>query len=300
MFPTEKVIQSVVDKFQNEETWLAIGEGFLKIFAILIVAKILIRVGKITIHNMVKIRARASLTPFVSLRMSERREATLLRLIDNILSYVVYFIAFMMILSVLNIDVKALLAGAGIVGLAVGFGAQSLVKDILSGFFIIFEDQFSVGDHIRVGQFEGNVEAIGLRTTKIKSWTGELHILPNGSINQVTNYSLNNSVAVVDVGIAYEEDIEKAEKVIEELLERLPEQYEELVKKPELLGVQNLGPSEIVLRIVAETLPMQHFYIARVLRKEVKLILDENGIEIPFPRLVMYSREAVQSKEPGV
>lgn len=300
MFPTEKVIQSITDKFQNEETWLGIGEGFLKILAILVIAKILIRLGKITIHNMIKLRRRTTLSPFVSLRLSERREATLLKLIDNILSYVIYFIAFMMILSVLTIDVKALLAGAGIVGLAVGFGAQNLVKDILSGFFIIFEDQFSVGDHIRVGQFEGNVEAIGLRTTKIKSWTGELHILPNGSINQVTNYSLNNSVAVVDVGIAYEEDIEKAGKVIEELLEKLPDQYEELVTKPELLGVQNLGPSEIVLRIIAETLPMQHFAIARIIRKEVKLILDENGIEIPFPRLVMYSREAEQPKEPGV
>ncbi|MGG5254478.1 mechanosensitive ion channel family protein [Neobacillus sp. SM06] len=300
MFPTEKVIQGFMNKFQNEETWLVIGTGILKILAILIIAKVLIRVGKLAIHNMVKIRTRTSLSPFVSLRISERREATLLKLIDNILSYVVYFIAFMMILSLFNINVSALLAGAGIVGLAVGFGAQSLVKDILSGFFIIFEDQFSVGDHIRVGQFEGNVEAIGLRTTKIKNWTGEVHILPNGSINQVTNFSLNNSVAVVDVGIAYEEDIEKAETVIEELLEKLPGQYEQLVKKPELLGVQNLGPSEVVLRIVAETLPMQHFYIARVLRKKVKLVLDQHGIEIPFPRLVMYSREGEQAKEPGV
>jgi small conductance mechanosensitive channel len=234
------------------------------------------------------------------LRTSERREETLSKLLDNVLSYVIYFIAFMMILSILGIDVKALLAGAGIVGLAIGFGAQSLVKDILSGFFIIFEDQFSVGDHIRVGQFEGDVEAIGLRTTKIKSWTGELHILPNGTINQVTNFSLNNSVAAIDVAIAYEEDIERAERVIQEVLEKLPEQYEDLVKTPDLLGIQNLGPSEIVLRIVAETLPMKHFYIARVIRKEIKLKLDENGIEIPFPRLVMYTRDGEQQKEPSV
>jgi small conductance mechanosensitive channel len=288
------ISQNVLNGFLNENTWLAIGTGIIKIMVILFVANIVIRIGKVTIHNIFKIRERSIL------RTSERREETLLRLLDNVLSYVIYFIAIMMILSVLTIDVKALLAGAGIVGLAIGFGAQSLVKDILSGFFIIFEDQFSVGDHIRVGQFEGDVEAIGLRTTKIKNWTGELHILPNGSINQVTNFSLNNSVAVVDVGIAYEEDIEKAEGVIQGLLEKLPEKYEELVKVPELLGVQNLGPSEIVLRIVAETLPMKHFYIARIIRKEVKLKLDENGIEIPFPRLVMYSREAGQPKEPSV
>jgi moderate conductance mechanosensitive channel len=288
------ISQSVVNEFLNERTWLAIGTGIIKIVIILAVANIVIRIGKVTIHNIFKIRDRSPL------RTSERREETLSKLLDNVLSYVIYFIAFMMILTVLTIDVKALLAGAGIVGLAIGFGAQSLVKDILSGFFIIFEDQFSVGDHIRVGEYEGDVEAIGLRTTKIKNWTGELHILPNGTINQVTNFSLNNSVAVVDVGIAYEEDIDKAEGVIQELLDKLPEQYEDLVKVPELLGVQNLGPSEIVLRIVAETLPMKHFYIARMIRKEVKMRLDENGIEIPFPRLVMYSRDAEQQKEPSV
>jgi len=285
-------IHTASKTFLNEGMWIAIGQGFIKIIAIIFISGIIIRIGRLAIHNTFKLRNKSPL------RVSERREATLEKLLDNVLSYVVYFIAFMMILSTLTIDVKALLAGAGIVGLAIGFGAQNLVKDIISGFFIIFEDQFSVGDHIKVGQFEGNVEAIGLRTTKIKNWTGELHILPNGSISQVTNFSLNNSVAVVDVGIAYEEDIEKAEKVLSELLEKLPEQYEQLIKAPELLGVQNLGPSEIVLRIVAETLPMQHFYIARMIRKEIKMALDQNGIEIPFPRLVMYSRQD-EGKEPG-
>jgi small conductance mechanosensitive channel len=287
------ISQTLLKELQNEKTWLAIGEGIIKIIAIIIAANMLIRIGKVAIHNIFKIRDRSPL------RTTERREETLSKLLDNVLSYVIYFIAFMMILTVLTIDVKALLAGAGIVGLAIGFGAQSLVKDILSGFFIIFEDQFSVGDHIRVGQFEGDVEAIGLRTTKLKSWTGELHILPNGGINQVTNFSLNNSVAVVDVAIAYQEDIEKAEKAIAELLEKLPGQFEELVKVPELLGVQNLGASEIILRITAETLPMKHFYIARMIRKEVKMVLDENGIEIPFPRLVMYSRDGEQQRQPN-
>jgi small conductance mechanosensitive channel len=288
------VSQKVINDFLNEGTWVAIGAGIIKIIIIAVIANIIIRIGKVTIHNIFKIRDRSPL------RTSERREETLSKLLDNVLSYVIYFIAIMMVLSVLGIDVKALLAGAGIVGLAIGFGAQSLVKDILSGFFIIFEDQFSVGDHIRVGQFEGDVEAIGLRTTKIKSWTGELHILPNGSITQVTNFSLNNSVIAIDVSIAYQEDIDKAERVIKELLEKLPEQYVDLIKAPELLGVQNIGPSEIVLRIIAETLPMKHFYIARLIRKEVKLKLDENGIEIPFPRLVMFTRDGQQQKEPSV
>lgn len=289
------LIQTFINKLASEKTWLALGEGLIKIIIISIIANIIVRFGKMAIHNVFKIRNSSSL-----LRTSERREETLERLLESILSYVVYFIAAITILSMLGIDVKAILAGAGIVGVAVGFGAQSLVKDIISGFFIIFEDQFSVGDHIRVGQFEGDVEAIGLRTTKIKNWTGELHILPNGCITQVTNYSLNNSVAVVDVPIAYGEDIEKAEGVIEELLIKLPDQYEQLAGVPELLGVQNMGPNEIVLRIIAETLPMQHFYIARVIRKEVKLKLDESGIEAPLPKLVMYSRGADQEKKSSV
>ncbi|WP_264740002.1 mechanosensitive ion channel family protein [Cytobacillus firmus] len=284
MSPIEKLIHSMIDKISNEETWITIGEGIFKIIAILIVTSILIRIGKLAIRNIFKVR-----TPS-RLRISERREATLLKLLENMLTYVVFFVAAIMILSVLTIDVKALLAGAGIVGLAVGFGAQSLVKDIITGFFIIFEDQFSVGDYIRIDQFEGTVEEIGLRTTKIKNWTGEVHILPNGSIMQVTNFSINNSVAFVDVSIAYEGDIVKAERVLQELFEKLPEKYEDMVKPPEILGIQNLAASDVVLRVVSETLPMRHFYIARQLRKEIKLCLDEHGIEIPFPRLVMYTR----------
>lgn len=284
MSPIEKMINGMIDKISNEETWITIGEGIFKVMAILIVTSILIRIGKLAIRNLFKVR-----TPS-RLRISERREATLLKLLENMLTYVVFFVAAIMILSVLTIDVKALLAGAGIVGLAVGFGAQSLVKDIITGFFIIFEDQFSVGDYIRIDQFEGTVEEIGLRTTKIKNWTGEVHILPNGSIMQVTNFSLNNSVAFVDVSIAYEGDIVKVEQVLQELFERLPEKYEDMVKPPEILGIQNMAAADVMLRVVSETLPMRHFYIARQLRKEIKLCLDEHGIEIPFPRLVMYTR----------
>ncbi|AYA78340.1 mechanosensitive ion channel family protein [Bacillus sp. Y1] len=281
----EKIINDLKEKAMNEDLWLSLGEGALKIIAIFILSGIFIKVGKVMIENVFKVRTRSPL------RVSERREATLLKLLQNVLTYVVYFIAFMMILSTLTIDVSAMLAGAGIVGLAVGFGAQNLVRDIITGFFIIFEDQFSVGDFVRIGQFEGTVEEIGLRTTKIKTWTGELHILPNGNITEVTNFSLYNSMAVVDLSISYESDIKKAETVISELLHEMPAKYEDIVKTPEILGVQNLAASDVVLRIAAETLPMKHFVVARLLRKELKECLDRNGIEIPYPRMVMYSRQ---------
>lgn len=285
----EKTTETVNKKLFDEAMWVNIGEIALKITVIIIVSGIIIRVGKAAIHNIFKVR---QISP---LRTSERREATIMKLLQNVLAYVVYFIAVLMILSNLGVNVSAILAGAGIVGLAVGFGAQSLVKDIITGFFIIFEDQFAVGDHVRIGQFEGDVEMIGLRTTKVKSWTGEVHIIPNGSIIEVTNFSVHNSLAVVDISVAYEENIQEVESLIQDLLLSLNGKYEEIIKPPELLGVQTLAPSEVIIRVTAETLPMRHLFIARELRKEIKLCLDKHGIEIPYPRMVMYSRPETES-----
>ncbi|GER67312.1 mechanosensitive ion channel protein MscS [Weizmannia acidilactici] len=280
----EAYLKHLEAKWLNEDTWVKIGETALKIVLVLLVASLIIKFGKKAIRKVFEVRAKAPL------RFTERREATLLRLMENTLTYLVGFIAIVTVLSLLGINVQGLLAGAGIVGLAVGFGAQSLVKDIISGFFIIFEDQFSVGDTVQIGKFQGVVEEIGLRTTKIKNWTGELYIIPNGNISEVTNYSIHNSVAVVDVHIPYEENIDKAEAVIQELLSSFAGQYEEIVSEPELLGVQQLGTTDVTLRVVAETIPMEHWYIARVLKKEIKKALDENHIHAPYPKMITYSR----------
>ncbi|PPA68505.1 mechanosensitive ion channel family protein [Jeotgalibacillus proteolyticus] len=277
--------QSFIEYVADEEIWLSLGFTIIKIIFIILIAGITVRLAKTIIANVFNIRSKAPL------HVSERREKTLLKLLQNIVTYVVYFVAILTILSAVSIDVTGLIAGAGILGLAVGFGAQNLVRDIITGFFIIFEDQFSVGDYVKIGQAEGHVEEIGLRTTKIKSWTGELHIFPNGSVNEVTNFSIHNSVAVVDISIAYEEDIDRAERALEELLDSLEGKYEEIIFKPELLGVQTLGASDIVMRVIAETEPMKHWYVARALRKDIKNHLDKIGIEIPFPRMVMYSRQ---------
>ncbi|WRP06625.1 mechanosensitive ion channel family protein [Rossellomorea aquimaris] len=301
MSSTKKEVEDKIEKIKDSEAaqklidnelWIALGSGAIKIVAIMVITYIALRLGRSAIRNVFRVRSRSPL------KFTERREATLSKLLENVLTYVIYFISLMTILSTLDIDVKGLIAGAGIVGLAVGFGAQNLVRDIITGFFIIFEDQFSVGDYVRIGSAEGTVEEIGLRTTKIKSWTGELHIFPNGNITEVTNFSIHNSIAVVDVSIAYEENIEEAEKVMQELLLALPQKYEDLVNPPELLGVQTLGASDVVIRIVAETVPMRHWYMARMIRKEVKLCLDEHGIEIPFPRMVMYSRQDQEDIQP--
>lgn len=275
----------------DADLWIKFGKKTLKILLIIIVSQIVVKVIKTAIANVFNLRIKSPL------RYSEKREETLSRLIQNVVTYVIYFIALIMILEEMSVPVKSLLAGAGIVGLAVGFGAQSLVKDIITGFFIVFEDQFAVGDYVKIGQFEGTVEEIGLRTTKIKNWTGEVHILPNSSIIEVTNYSLHNSIAVVDVSIAYEEDIDRAEQMIQEYLKTIENKYEEIVSPPEVLGVQMLGSSDVMIRIIAETLPMNHVKIARVLRKEVKQYLDEHGIEIPYPRMVLLNQVEEKAEE---
>ncbi|MFX3622555.1 MAG: mechanosensitive ion channel family protein [Ectobacillus sp.] len=285
------IYNKFIDYMLDAELWKSVAIGILKIIFIIAVASIVVRVGRAIVRNAFKINTKSPL------QISERRTNTVSKLLENIITYVVVFVVIIMILGVLGIETKGLLAGAGVIGLAVGFGAQNLVRDVITGFFILLEDQFSVGDYVRLGRFEGVIQEIGLRTTKIKSWTGEMHILPNGSIKEVTNFSLNNSVAFVDVSISYESDIEHAERVIEELLDELPMKYEQMVKRPELLGVHQLGASEIVLRVVSEVQPMQHFAISRALRKEIKLRLDEHGIEIPYPRMVLYNREEMESKQ---
>ena len=281
-----------IEKFLfSQETWVTLGTVFLKVLFIVLLAIIVVNVGKSIIRRMFTIKLKTRLRP------SERREKTLVRLLENALAYVVYFAAIIAVLEAFDIKVAGLLAGAGVLGLAVGFGAQSLVKDIITGFFIIFEDQFSVGDYVQIGPATGTVEEIGLRTTKVSAYGGEIHIIPNGNISEVINYSINNSLAIVDIRIAYETDIQRAEELIEQFLAGLSEGYEELISQPTLIGIQDLAASEIVLRVTAETTPVMQWAFARKFRKDLKLFLDEHGIEIPYPRVVTYNNNKKEGNE---
>ena len=289
----EKMINKTKSFFLDEERWFEYGFVLLEVIFILFLAAIAVKVGKIVIRKVFQVRIK---TP---LQYSERRQNTVLKLLENVIAYVVYFAAILAVLSAFSINVAGLIAGAGVLGLAVGFGAQNLVRDVITGFFIIFEDQFSVGDYVQIGASQGTVEEIGLRTTKLQGMNGEIHIFPNGTIVEVINYSVNNSIAIVDVSMAYEADIPKAEELIREFLVGLPEKYELLEKEPELLGVQNLAASEVVMRITAETKPMQHFAAARIIRRDLKIFMDEHGIEIPYPKMVMYQKN-VDSVDSGI
>jgi small-conductance mechanosensitive channel len=270
---TESMFSKFIGKNFNEEIWGNATETLIKIILVLVLSKVIIKIGEKTLRKVFLMRAKSPL------RTNERRDATLLKLLENIITYVVYFISTMMILEYCGIPVKGLLAGAGIFGLAIGFGAQSLVKDIISGFFVIFEDQFSVGDYIKINTFEGEVLEVGLRTTKLKSKKGELHVIPNGSIIQVTNFSVLNSVSIVDFIIPNDEKSQLAEKLIQQQLNGLEIKIEEIVKAPELKGIETYSPEELVLRVVTETKPLKQDEVSRLIRKEMKVRLDELDIQ---------------------
>lgn len=281
----ERMWERTIEFIMNEALWISIGTALLKILLILVLMAIVVKIGKSAIERVMILRSK---TP---IGYTERRQNTLIKLLQNGLTYLVYFAGILAILSTVNINVAGLLAGAGIAGLAIGFGAQSLVKDIITGFFIIFEDQFAVGDTVMINQSNGTVQEIGLRTTKIKTFTGELHIIPNGNISEVINYSIYNSLIMVDVSVAYESDVDEVERLINEFLDTALEKYPELVARPDLLGVQALGASDVVMRISAETLPMNHFKVGRMLRRDIKRFLDEHNIEIPYQKMVVFEQK---------
>lgn len=252
----------------NTDMWISMGFSILKIIIIVILFFVIRKIGHGFIERILHSKRKRHV------KISVRRENTLVKLLQNVLTYILFFIAAIMILSELDIDVTGLIAGAGIVGLAIGFGAQNLVKDIISGFFIIFEDQFAVGDEVQIGDFEGSVQEIGLRTTKILHWTGELYIIPNGSILNVTNYSVYNSIAIVDFSVNYNGELKKVEMVIHHVLQSLQSQYKDIVSTPQLLGIEQLDGDNVVFRVTAETLPLKQKSIERQIRRELKIEID--------------------------
>ena len=264
----------------NEGNWIELGKTCIEIIFILILAAVVIRVGKTIINRVLTVRQRSPL------RYSERRQNTLIRLLENILTYAVYFTVIIAVLSSFGIEVAGLIAGAGVIGLAIGFGAQSLVKDVITGFFIVFEDQFAVGDEVQIGTSRGIVEEIGLRTTKVKSPIGELFIIPNGTISNVVNYSVFNTIVLIDIKVSYESDIQAVEKMLRGFLGSLNTKYEELVKVPEILGVQEISSDDLVLRIGVETIPIMQDDIARKIRRDLKEFLEQSGVDIPYPIVV--------------
>ena len=223
-----------------------------------------------------------------------QRAKTMGDLLKSVITGVLIAVFGTMILSQLGVNIAPIIASAGILGIALGFGAQSLVKDFLSGVFMIFEDQFGVGDVIDVGAASGTVEAVSLRVTRLRDLDGTVWYVPNGEILRVGNKSQNWSRAVVDIGVGYDEDLARAKKVLAEVAHDLWEDEDfrsVIIEEPEVTGVEALNPDAITLRVLVKTAPMEQWGVARELRQRIKARFDHEGIEIPFQQRVVWHRD---------
>ena len=238
---------------------------------------------------------------------SEQRTHALAVILGSVASVAVWLIAAFLILTELGVNIAPLIAGAGVAGIALGFGAQSLVKDFLSGIFILVEDQFAVGDIVDLGQGEpGIVEDLSLRRTRMRSVDGTVWHVPNGEILRVGNMSQHWARALLDVEVAYSTDIEHARQVIKRVADEVAADNEAVLSEPEIWGVESLGASAVALRLVVKTQPSEQWRIMRQLREELKTAFDAEGIEIPFPQQTVWlrpddadSREAGNGPPPG-
>lgn len=225
------------------------------------------------------------------LQVSDKRLTTLTDILKKVVKYVFIFIGIVMSLELFGINTTSIIATAGIGGLAIGFGAQSLVKDIITGFFILLEDQYAVGDHIRINSKEGIVEELGVRVTKIRAFSGDLHIIPNGSISVVDNMTRGAMRALVRISIAYEEDVDRAMEVMDRVGKRVAAENPNIVEGPTVLGISEFGASDVIINMVAKTKAMEQWAVERELRKKIKEEFKLENIEIPYSKVVVYKGE---------
>ncbi|MFC3419301.1 mechanosensitive ion channel family protein [Salinicoccus hispanicus] len=282
-------------ELKNPDLWMGIGGRILAAIAIIVVALIGIKIINRVIGNFFKAKGKSRL------KGTDKRNQTLVNVLQNAVTVFIWFVVIMMVLEFFNLPVRTLLAGAGVVGLAIGFGAQSLVKDIITGFFILLENQFDKGDFVRANTSgttvaEGEVLSFGLRATRIQGWEGELFIIPNGIINEVVNFSRYNAISMLDINVAVEEDLNKVENILESYFKVHWQEEDTLITKPEILGLQGIQNGEAIIRVMLETQPMEHFGATRRMRKAIKNHLLEKGIQISVPKMDIQQFDVTKNK----
>ena len=243
----------------------------------------------ITIAWLINILQRAIL---VKILARSKRRVTIVKLLSSFIKYLIVFVAIMLVLNAWGVDTATLLASAGILSLIIGLGAQSLISDIIAGIFIVFEGEYQVGDIVIIDGWRGTVDEIGIRTTKIIDWQGNIKIINNSSIASIINQSKELSVTTCVVGIDYREPIAKVELLIKNNIERIRSAIPEIVDGPYYKGVDSLGESSVNLLFIATVKEADYYVVQRALNREIKMLFDENGVCIPFPQVTI--------NEPGV
>jgi small conductance mechanosensitive channel len=222
---------------------------------------------------------------------NQKRKITMLKVTYSLVNYTFKIVALLVILAVWGVDVLPALAGLGILGLVIGLGAQSLIKDLIAGVFIIFEHHFDVGDTVEINGFKGVVTEVGLKSTRVKNWKNDLKTFANGNIAESINFSKDKSLAVVNFGIAYKENIQDTIDLLVQEFPRFKETQPNLLELPTIAGVTELANSSVNIRVVAKTETETHYGVERAMLKFIKEVLDENNIEIPFPQVVVHQEK---------
>jgi moderate conductance mechanosensitive channel len=261
------------------------------VVSIVVVAVVVTVVARLLVGRFQrKLEGKVSLTQDLNLQ----RAATLTHALSTGAIVLIWTIAMLLILSNVGVNLAPLLASAGVAGVALGFGAQSIVRDTLSGFFILLENQFGVGDIVEVqttaGAAGGKVESLTLRITTLRAFDGTLHVIPNGNIQLVSNKSRGWARAIVDVRVGYAEDVQRVREMLEELFEELraePAMRDWLMEGPSVLGIETLADYGQVIRVVAETRPSKRPDVERVLRERISSRLAERGVQVPTPPAMM-------------
>lgn len=255
-----------------------IVEKIISIIFISIIMYFSIKIGNKIIQKFVDKQVASKM----SFSLEPQKAITIGEVLKSVLKYTVYIVGIGSMLYDVLAKIPVAVVSAG--GFAIGLGAQSLVKDLINGFFILFEDQYGVGDHVTIQEFTGIVESIGIRTTVLRDFTGDLHLIPNGAILEVTNHSRGDIRFIVDVEIAYEENIDEAISVIKKVNSVFEEKHKEKLRgEIEVLGVFSLNASGVTIRVIGRAVPLSQWEMERELRKDIKEALDKAGIEIPYP-----------------
>jgi len=263
-----------------------------------------LRVAVVLVLAYFVIRVFRSMSPRMVSRITEKgkfseeqrkRVDTLSRILEQTVTVLVLVLAGIIVLGQVGINVGPILAGAGVLGLAVGFGAQSLVKDIITGFFILLDNRMNVGDVVQVAGVAGLVESINLRMTVLRDLEGKVHFIPNGEIAVVSNLTKEWARCVLDIGVAYKEDTDHVCEILKRVGEELlavPEYAEVILEPLEILGVDAFADSQVTIKVMFKTRPIKQWMVAREFRRRLKKAFDSEGIEIPFPHLTVYMGEA--------
>ncbi|MDX9902753.1 MAG: mechanosensitive ion channel family protein [Bacteroidales bacterium] len=261
----------------------------IRILVIAVLALLIDRVLKRLIVRTV--RASVKSDEHTSADAEKKREETLIRIFTGAMNIVIVVVALMMIIGEMGIEIGPLIAGAGIVGLAVGFGGQYLIRDIITGLFLMLENQYRIGDVVDIEGLSGAVEDISLRKTTLRNLDGTVHHIPHGSITKVSNLSKDFARVNIDMGVGYSTDIDHLIKVINETGRELaadPAFSDAIISPPQFLRVNEFADSAIIVKILGDTKPLKQWEIAGEFRKRLKFAFDREGIEIPFPQTVIH------------